>query len=325
MSLVRSWVALLLLVVGWLTVQYFQSNATSQPTELTGMAMTMPYRIVFGHPLSQEQQQKALATITNTFDEVNSHYNQFNPDSEVSHLNKLQANVWMPLSPQMQAFLFLVDRLVALTEGRFDPTVEPLKKLWMPYLIKGTSPSENEVATIKDLIGWHHIHLSNGQFYKDHDDVLMNFDAVAKGFAVDLLVHNLVKEGFSSILVEWGGEIKTAGRHPEGRLWKVHIQGLEGVELDGTALATSGDYYQKWNVISDGQAVTYSHIFDPRTTKPIEVKDDSITSASVSCSSCAAADAIATALMVFDNIQQAQAWAEEIQQSYPSISFWLAK
>ncbi len=324
----RFWAAFILVAIA--SLYYLHNQETDKPitTELAGVAMTMPYRVVIGEALNDQQQRHIQELITEVFNEVDSLYNQFNPKSEVSRLNNLRAGDSTILSSQMQSFLILVDSLVTMTNGRFDPTIAPLKKTWMPYLTKGTVPPEAEIMALHPIVGWSHIHFNEELFSKDHDDVMLNLDAVAKGYGVDLLVQRISQAGYASLFVEWGGEVKAIGQHPEGRLWRIYISGLESskahdalayVDLDNAALATSGDYYQNWTV---GDTV-YCHVFDPQRLKPLEVVPGSVASASVLSSSCAAADALATASMVFDSITEAQAWAADIQQNYPSIHFWL--
>lgn len=326
----RAWLALAILTAA-LVLSYTKSPEKASIIELSGYAMTMPYRIVVGASLEIEQQQQVQRIIEESFTEIDTHYNQFNPKSEVSALNRVQAGVPVPLSPNMNSFLHLVDRFVSITEGRFDPTIEPLKKLWLPHLINGTLPSNDELAHIHSVVGWRHVHLVDGVFTKDHDQVQLNLDAIAKGFAVDLLVYNLAQAGYRSVLVEWGGEVKATGKHPEGRPWRVYISGLDNsmpnealayLDLEDASLATSGDYFQNW--IAGNQAITYCHVFDPHRLQPIEVHPGSVASASVMMSSCAAADALATASMVFNNVEEAQAWANSLQLRYPSLRFWFA-
>lgn len=336
-SPVRSWLtlAVLLVLVAILLTRTEKTVETPpQTTEFSGTVMTVPYRIVIGEHLKTDQKRKAQQIISNTFAEINSRYNQWNPNSEISHLNSLDAYVEAQLSPEMENFLRLVDRMVQMTEGRFDPTIGPLKQLWVPHLEEGTIPSSQQIAIVWAKTGWHHIHINDNHFYKDQDGVNLNFDAVAKGFGVDLLSHNLFQAGFPSNFIEWGGEIKTTGQHPENRPWRVYISGVNSsktedalafLELDNTAMATSGDYHQQWSVESqEGKLTIYSHIFDPYDLKPIQVKPGSIASASVRTSSCAVADALATAAMIFPDAAQSEQWAKRVQERYPSFTFWLA-
>ena len=160
---------------------------------------------------------------------------------------------------------------------------------------------------------------------KLEDGAALDLSAIAKGWAVDSVSEALLKAGYTNHLVEVGGEVRTAGHSPAGDPWRIAIerpparvsdsgQGSETEEAaqpnlqrvlpftDGS-LATSGDYRNYWQ--RDG--VRYSHTIDPRTGRPVE---HSLASASVFHTSCAVADAYATALMVLGP-DEGEAWADE--------------
>lgn len=330
----RNLLLLSLVVLGLLYLCFKPQASPSPTTELSGLAMTIPYRIVIGEKLSPEQIQTVQNIVSAAFSQVDNLYNQWNPDSEVSKLNAAAGGIEIPISQEMTHFLDLIDRLVAITGGLFDPSVEPAVQMWKPYLAMGTTPSDEELAALRPIVGWSHIHLKDNLFKKDNELVRLNFDGVAKGFGVDLLVYNLVQAGFSSVFVEWGGEIKVAGSHPDNRPWRVYISGLQSsqvkqalatVELVESALATSGDYHQNWSVLCpDGTSRTYCHVINPVTLQPVEVRKNSIASASVLTSTCAAADALATAAMVLENRTDVESWALILQEQYPSLHFWFA-
>lgn len=329
-----------LLAIGIILASLFAVYLTyegpdDQPTttEITGLAMAVPYRIVVGSELDSHQQTQVLQLISDTFDQVDRYYNQWNPDSELSRLNALPANVEVAPSPQLQSFLQLIDKLVKITEGRFDPTITPVKDLWTSKLNAGTQPTDAELAEMHQSVGWHHVHLGEATFSKDHTNSALNVDAVAKGFAVDMLAHRLQQAGYTSAYVEWGGEIKALGKHPANRPWTVYIRGIESsdpdsalayVELENAALATSGDYHQNWTIDLDGTPKTFCHVFDPVSFRPLQVCANSVASASVLASSCAVADALATAAVACGSTQEAQAWADRVKKVYPSLTFWIA-
>ncbi|MCC5831765.1 MAG: FAD:protein FMN transferase [Chlamydiales bacterium] len=254
--------------------------------------MTMAYTVKIGDP--DPDLSLAESIILSTFSEINALYNNWNPHSEISKLNRLPAGVKYPLSPQLAAFLRQIDRIVSLTEQRFDPTVAPVKE----SLLKGEIQSETAA------VGWDKIHLEGDLFWKEYDQTALDLGGAAKGYAVDLILEQLQEAGFRNLFVEWGGEIRAAGSHPEGRPWKVAILGGETLELHEEAIATSGSYLQNWTV---GEA-QYTHIIDPKTKLPLS--DPSITSASVVTRTCFEADALATALMLFSSQQEAYEWAK---------------
>jgi thiamine biosynthesis lipoprotein len=298
-------------------------------TGFAGIAMTVPYRILVGRDLSFLEKRKVQSLIDQTFDEVNHTYNYWNPNSEVSQLNKLKKFEKKDLSPELTAFLQTADKIVRLTEGRFDPTIYPLQKIWKLKLDKGTLPTEAEIKELLPAVGWDKIHFSEGIFWKDNDSTALDLGGIAKGYCVDLIAKKLETAGYQDIYVEWGGEILAKGRHPENRPWKIFISKLGDpdpensiaiVELKDEAIATSGDYLQNWTVKKESGYIKYTHIIDPRTGYPLISNNHSITSTSVVAPSCVLADCLATALMIpTQNLD----WIENIKKEISGIKYWI--
>lgn len=296
--------------------------------------MTINYRITIGSLLEKKEEAFVKQIITETFREVDTVYNKWNPHSELSLLNNLGAGEKVALSEKLTHLLLITDRIVKLTEGKFDPTIEPLQKVWKSALNAGKTPSEEALKPILDSVGWDKIHLSEGLFWKDHARTSLDLSGIAKGYGIDLLAERLKKAGFDDLYIEWGGEIRTFGAHPEERPWRVFIsrlgdQTLENavalIELNNQALATSGDYLQNWTVHRPGTSgfIHYTHIFDPKTKAPLEMTYHSIASSSVLANSCAEADGLATAAMCFNTVKEASTWAEKLREKQPELKFWI--
>ncbi|GAG49294.1 unnamed protein product, partial [marine sediment metagenome] len=224
-----------------------------------------------------------------TFAQIDAIYNNWNPESEISQLNRLPAHTPVAISAELFTFLERLDTLVELTEGRFDPTVGALKRLWKESLERGELPTLQEQRCLQKAVGWEKVHFENALFSKDDVLTELDFGAVAKGFAVDLLHEKLCLLGIENFYVEWGGEIRVRGKNPSGRPWRVAIVGARPICLREQALATSGSYLQFWWVGSK----RYTHVIDPIDKMPLI--EAPIQSASVIASSCMEADAIATA------------------------------
>lgn len=295
-----------------------------------GNAMTIDYHIVVR---AQEGDAETLSKIIDeTFQEVDRIYNNWNPQSEVSALNRIKAGVEMSLSKDLETFLLRTQEIVHLTEGRFDPTVDPLRKLWHGALEKGAVPSQQEIDDLMPAVGWHHLHLENGKVIKDSDRTSLDLGGVAKGYAVDLLVQRIEDTGFPNVLVEWGGEVLAHGKHSQERPWQVFIGKLDDMnpetaiaqlQLNNQALATSGDYIQQWTVDNGEKPTTYFHIIDPRTGQALKATEHSIASASVLAPSCMLADALAKAAIMHSTLSEGEAWSGKMQEQHPGWRFWL--
>lgn len=305
-----------------------QSAPKQTVTPISGVAMTIPYRILVGKTLSPEAQKEVMSIISATFSEVDAVYNKYNPDSELSKINQIGANDVIKISKEMTDIFEAAAGVVSLSEGRFDPTIETLGSLWKEKLEKSSEPTREEISKVLPSLGWNQIHYAEGQFWKDHSNTRLDLGGIAKGMCVDNLTERLVEAGYPDVYVEWGGEIRTAGRHPEGRSWTVFISRLGDpnpahaiatIELKNQAVATSGDYLQRWYV---GDR-TYSHIIDPYASSPIQVGAKRVASVTVVAPNCTLADALATSLMLFPTAEEAKAWAQKLQESNPEISVWI--
>lgn len=305
----------------------------SSLTAFSGNAMTMDYRILIGAVISENEIKQIHQTIQSVFCEVNAIYNHWNTESELSQLNRLPQGIKVSLSKKLESFLQLTKKVVELTEGRFDPTIAPIQRLWKEKLTSGEIPSIEQIQTLAPAIGWDKIHFEDGFFWKEHDQSSLDLGGIAKGYCVDLIVESLNSIGYENVYVEWGGEIRTTGNHPDHRPWMVFISRLGSTDptqavayanLNNQAIATSGDYMQNWTFHPNQvDAVTYFHIINPRTLTPLISTKASIASASVIAPSCLLADALATAVMLFESVEEAQSWLEKLQAKMPDLQFWI--
>lgn len=302
-----------------------QKESTTLAT-IEGVAMTIPYKIfVIDSSLSI-----AGKIVEETFSEVNCIYNDWNPQSELSILNELKAGVIHPISKKLYNLLKKTDEIYQLTQGLFDPTIAPLLQLWKRHLKINEAPSRQELEALKPAIGWKNIHFDENSFWKDHELTKIDLGGIAKGYAVDLIYQSFMHAGISNFYIEWGGEIKTHGKHPSGRFWNVGIrqfdsdQAMAYVSLNDEALATSGDYFQNWNVSIQTDEKCYFHIMHPLKDEPQIISPQSIASATVLAKECTLADALATCYMLFSSIDEAKLWTTMLQSTYPELKVWIA-
>lgn len=295
-----------------------------------GNVMTIDYHILVDVP--QNEQQQIQEIINNTFREIDQIYNKWNKESEIAKINQLRANEVIEISPELEDFFELTEVIVKLSEGRFDPTIEPILQLWKDHLEMGTVPNNAEIAKVLPAVGWKNLHYGHGKFFKDHDKTSLDLGGIAKGYCVDLLVERIVAAGHANVLVEWGGEIRTHGRHSTVRPWKVFVARLNDLDpqnaiaqldLYDESIATSGDYIQNWSVREKDSETIYFHIIDPRTARPLESTLTSVASATVIAPTCVLADALATVAMMHSSLEDARLWAEQISKQDPNIKFWL--
>lgn len=304
-----------------------QSKGPDNPHHFYGTAMTMNYHIIIGSPLTKKESEKIKKAIDDTFSYIGETFNRYNPGSELSKINRGPKEELLQISSRMQDLLKQAEEVFMASQGRFDPTVLPLQLLWMEYLKEGKIPSKERIDHISQAVGWEKIELKAGHIKKGHDLLQLDLGGIAKGYAIDLLIDRLISFGYDNLFVEWGGEIRALGNHPEGRPWMVMISppndldpehAFEILPLVNEAVATSGDYLQYWET-DEGR---YCHILNPKTRAPLKRGADSIISVTVKAPTCALADALATAAMLFETKEEAKIWAESIKEENPELSFW---
>ena len=213
------------------------------------------------------------------FDEVDridrlmSHYKA---DSPLSRLNREAARHPVAVEPELFAFIADAMRYNRESDGAFDITVGPLMKAWGFFGGEGHMPSAEELAAARRHVGAAHIILnpSDQTIAFDEPGVELDLGGIAKGYAVDRVVGLLRQREVAAALVSAGGStIYGLGAPPGHEGWNVAIQdpidrrnAALTVTLKDRALSVAGSSEKSFE--SDG--VTYSHIMDPRSGRPVQ-------------------------------------------------------
>lgn len=222
------------------------------------------------------------------------------PESEISRFNKGQ-DCFEFESEYFLPVLKASKEVYENSSGAFDPTVGPLVNAWGFGPEKSMIPDSSRVDSLIQLVGFNKIQFDEIKVCKDAPGIQLDFSAVAKGYAVDVVADFLDKKGIHNLLVEIGGELICRGTKNDNLPWRTAIEDptvqvyeqkiLAIVNLRDRAVATSGNYRNYY--VRDG--IKYVHTIDPSTGFPITHK---LLSASVFADNCMIADAYATAFMV---------------------------
>ena len=249
-----------------------------------------------------------LNKVTSILNDVNSQMSTYDSDSEISKFNSSQTeNDFFKISDYFSDVLEMSFFYNRISEGFFDITIKPLYELWgfQNRKISNKEPSSLEISRKLNFIGMDKIEfdLEHRLISKKHKQTSIDLSAIAKGYAVDLIASYLDDENFSDYFVEIGGEIKVKSNITDG--WIINIQdpvdfskAINSVYLLGGAIATSGNYFNYIEYLGVGSKRT--HIINPLTGYPLEVKDGIVSSATVISDDCVDADALATILMLLD-------------------------
>lgn len=186
------------------------------------------------------------------------------------------------------------------TDGFFDPTIGGVVNAWnfgpKKEVVKVDSVLINNLM---NFVGFENVKITNDDIIiKKYSETYLDFNAIAKGYALDVLASFLSNKDHDNFLIDIGGEVLAKGTKPNANLWNIGIDrpNFEGyqesqkiISISDMAMATSG-VYRKFKVDKLGNR--YAHIIDAKTGYPSKTN---ILSVSVIANSCMIADAYATA------------------------------
>ncbi|MDR0364597.1 MAG: FAD:protein FMN transferase [Bacteroidales bacterium] len=221
---------------------------------------------------------------------------------ENSIISRINRNESVTLNLDFIEIFNVAKRTSQATNGAFDITVGGLVKKWgFGYKANQELPIE-VIDSLLQYVGYQNIDIIDRKVVKTNPEIQIDFNAIAKGYSVDIIAHLLESNNIESFIVDIGGEIYAKGRKPDGSAWNIGIEKpavksnsdrtiQTVISISDKAVATSGTY-RKYREI-DG--VRYSHTIDPKTGYPVS---HSLLSATVIADLCVQADALATAFMV---------------------------
>lgn len=265
-----------------------------------GFALGTSYNIQYVANLSDAQVQNGIDSI---FRVINKSLSTYLPQSDISKINRGDTTV--VVDHHFRAVFEKATEVWKATGGYFDPTVGVLVNAYgfgPGKSITDLNPEQKD--SLLSLIGWKQLQLSQDNIIKkESPHIYVDFNAIAKGYTVDIVGDFLQKSGSSDFMVEIGGEIVTRGNSPKtGQAWKIAIDNplqegkrdfLHTLTLQDQALASSGNY-RKYR-IDTITGERFVHSINPLNGSALKTN---ILSTSVKAPDCLTADAWATALMV---------------------------
>lgn len=205
------------------------------------------------------------------------------------------------------------------SKGYFDPSASSIFEFWKRGINAENMIDTQKLEALKNHIGMNRIEFDPlNKVIKKPKSYSLNFNAIAKGYALDVLADFFNSKGIENYLIEIGGEIKCKGKPTEKDYWNIAInypnpelsenKPYDIVSVSNTAIATSGNYkdfyYLKGEMIG--------HTLNPKTGFPAK---NNLLSVTVFHDDCAVADAYATAFMAMGLKQSI-----EIMSKVPDIA-----
>ncbi len=230
------------------------------------------------------------------FFDLNKSLSTYIPDSDISKINKGDYSIEVD-----DNFITVFNKSKSIwkhTKGYFDPTAGILSNAYGLGPNRASKYSIN-VDSIMNFIGFDKVSLDN-RLVQLNKGMYLDFNAIAKGYCVDLLSEVLKKNNINNYLVEIGGEMYASGiNNITNTNWKVGIsdplqpkKNKQKIFLKNIALASSGNY-RKF-IIQPETGIKIVHTINPNNGSASETN---ILATSVLAENCMTADAYATSFM----------------------------
>jgi len=260
---------------GLLTATTGFGAAPARHYEAARMSMACLYAIDAYGPASVDLESAAGQALdeVDRIDRLMSHYKAESPLSDINREAASHA-----VRPPRELFDFIAEsvRYSELSSGAFDITVGPLMKAWGFFRGDGHMPGDEELSAARHHVGGAHVMLNtiSKTIRFDEPGVELDLGGIAKGYAVDRVVGMLRRRQIAAALVSAGGStIYGLGAPPGGGGWDVMIQDPSDprrialtVRLKNRALSVAGSSEKSFEV----GGVTYSHIMDPHSGRPVQ-------------------------------------------------------
>jgi|TARA_B110000444_G_scaffold260331_1_gene306862 thiamine biosynthesis lipoprotein len=236
--------------------------------------------------------------IENILSSVDSSLSTYVPYSLISKINYRQDNIVDSLFETVFNCAQLVHKQ---TEGAFDCSIAPLVNAWGFGFEKKQNLDSLKIKKILKNIGFDKIYIKNDSL-NIPKNMMIDFNALAQGFTVDLIAKFLDDNSITDYLIEIGGELKSKGSNASDKIWRVGVdKPIDEIDLqdrfqfimklENKSIATSGNYRKYF----EENGKKYSHTISPFNGYPVM---NNFLSVSVIHDDCMLADAYATAFMV---------------------------
>ncbi|SHG60136.1 FAD:protein FMN transferase [Winogradskyella jejuensis] len=274
-------------------VSLFLGCAEKEPTniKLSGPVFGTGYNIQY-YSKADENYEKQFDSL---FGVINKSLSTYIPNSDISKWNR---NESVEVDEHFITVFNTSKKIFKESKGVFDPTIGNVVNAW------SFGPEDNKFLTdsvtisrLMTHVGFDRVVKTPNRFIRP-DSAYLDFNAIAKGYGIDVIAEFLEAEGVTDYLVDIGGDLRTKGINQESKKgWTVGIEDpnfdgsksySKAITLTNKGMATSGTY-RKFKVDEDGNR--YAHIIDTKTGYPTKTN---VLSVSVIAPNAMLADGYAT-------------------------------
>lgn len=250
----------------------------------------------------------------------------YRPDSKISKINAGDSTV--VVDDFFTETYQLSNQIYKETKGLFDPTIGVLVNAYgFGPNKKQENLSQKQIDSLLQFVGFDKIVLNaNKTISKKYNQTFIDFNAIAQGYSVDVVINYLKLKGVENAIVEIGGELFALGKNMiENKNWVVGIDDplqkpeertlIAKVNLENLGMATSGNYRKV--MVDEVTGKKFVHIINPKTGL---AQKNHVLSATVLSKSSGLSDGYATAFMLM-NLEESKAFLQQHPELYVMLLY----
>jgi thiamine biosynthesis lipoprotein len=274
-----------------ITVTIVSCKPEPKNTKLSGQVFGTSYSVIYDNNINYEKQFDSLFYV------INKSMSTYIQDSDISKLNR---NEVVEVNTHFINVFNTSKIIYDVTSGAFDPTIGGIVNAW-DFGPEGkiVALDSLKIDSLMQSVGLDKVKRRGNVILRENLNTYLDFNAIAKGYAVDVIAEFFESQRVEDYLVEIGGEMRSKGINKEKQKpWTVGIDRpnfdgsqsvIKAIAFKNEAMATSGTY-RKFKL--DDKGNRYAHIIDTKTGYPSKTN---VLSVSVIANDCMTADAYATA------------------------------
>ena len=286
-----------------------------------GVAMGAQASLTLVHP-QRALAQALIGQCTHEIERLEAIFSLYRPASALSRLNA-RGELNDPPGELVELLSFGL-ALARHSDGAFDPTVQPLWRLYADHFAapgaRAAGPAPHEIARALRRVGYRQLEVDAGRIRLRRPGMAVTLNGIAQGYVTDRVTELLRAAGFDDVLVDLG-EVRVRGQRPTGGMWQAAIadprdgqRTLFELPLGDSAGALPALATPAGAGTPLGPDPRIHHLFDPHTGRSA----NHYLSVSAAAPRATLADGLSTTLAVL-----APSRAAALLEAYPAVRAYL--
>lgn len=247
---------------------------------------------IIGYTESQKEFDQYAESINDRFIELHKLFDKYNNYDGINNIKTINENAGKEPVKVEQEIIDLIlfsKKMYADTNQKTNIAFGSVISIWSKYReMAEADPDDAQLPSMEELLQANEhtdidkiiINENDKTVFLEDSQMSIDVGAVAKGFATEIVVQEMIEKGFDSWIISAGGNIRTVNKPMETikNRWAIGIQNpdkdiftdggeaVDTVYVNDATVVSSGDY-QRYYYVGDKRI---HHIISPDTLMPAD-------------------------------------------------------